>query len=259
LNQGSCFLTFFFIFCSSVPPHLSFNPLSPLNLLTPSQSCSAAPRYSSHLAAQRSATPPHPPNSLAARHPHPPNHLRPLLPAGPPCPRHRRQELPLGACPRHSERLELSAPVTATMVLSVDLGPPYPRRRRQELPLGACPHYPKRLELSAPVTATMLPSVDLGCQQPFAPMRQSQATTQARAEIGAGGGLLHGVRVLPLWSSLQRCKREEMVLTFMELQLPLATFWKTSRSCGRQQRPRPPAARDHSVQPPSATSQTCSC
>jgi hypothetical protein len=51
-------------------------------------------------------------------------------------------------------------------------------------------------------------------------MHQSRAITQAAAEIGTGGGgLLHGVRVLPMWSSLQRCKGEEMVLAFMESQL----------------------------------------
>ncbi|KAK1677387.1 hypothetical protein QYE76_038235 [Lolium multiflorum] len=40
----------------------------------------AAPRCSSHLAAQWQATPPHPPYSLAARHPHPPNPLSPWFP-----------------------------------------------------------------------------------------------------------------------------------------------------------------------------------
>jgi hypothetical protein len=78
-------------------------------------------------------------------------------------------------------------------------------------------------------------------------MHQSRETTQAAADIGAGaGGLLHGVCVLPLWSSLQRCKGQEMVPTFMERQLPSETFWKTSPSCGCHQRP---AAGDHSVSP----------
>nr|XP_051213161.1 uncharacterized protein LOC127331132 [Lolium perenne] len=123
--------------------------------------------------------------------------------------------------------------------------------------------HPVDLAAVSPVTSTMVPPVDLGCwgaPSPLpAPMHQSRATTQASTEIGTGGGGLHGVRILPMWSSLQRCKGEEMVLAFTESQLLSATFWKTSPSCGRQQRTRHDASGDHSIPSLSATSQTCSC
>jgi hypothetical protein len=117
---------FFCIFCRLLQRHLSLDPLSPLNLLTPLQPLGTAPRCLSHLAAQRQATPPHPPYSLAARHPHPPNPLRRLVPARPPCPRRRRQEPPPSAGPCHPERLSwapLSRPLWCLLLTLADGAP----------------------------------------------------------------------------------------------------------------------------------------
>jgi hypothetical protein len=140
---------------------------------------------------------PHPPNSLAARHPHPPNPFYPWF---------RRV--------RHAQDVSFKN-LCLVLVLAI----------RSTWSWAPLPRPPWCLLLTCADVSPPPPSL------PRCTNRRQLHKQQPRPALEVED-LLRIVRILPPWSSLQRCKWEEMVLAFMELQPLSVTFWKTSPSCG---------------------------